>query len=206
MRSSVNDWAEKTPDVKQIPVVSWRRFNRLFSQRSRNGLFTEPGRHAEDYRQTTLSDRLRKLQPGHVAVVDIAQLPDYLQAFVVGDIISSLRDPRAPDSEGNEDELNEERPTFVLFADELNKFAPKHGGSRSLTGHLREISERGRSEGIILFGAEQFRTSVDDPRYGQLRKTHISPDNRSGVTERPEIRNRPQFKRVPFLRQRRASC
>ena len=160
LQSKVAEWAGKTPD-NRIPVVSWRRFGRLFRQRSRNGLFTERGLHASEYRQCSLSDGLRQLQPGHVTVIDIAKLPDYLQAFVVGDVISALRDPRPPET--NEEEgTNVDRRTVILFADELNKVAPKHGGPRSLTGHLREISERGRSEGIILFGAEQFRTSVED--------------------------------------------
>ena len=149
MRSNVADWANTTPDKSRIPVVSWRRFYRLFGQRTHNAMFTELGRHAANYRQARLSDSLRRLQPGDVAVVDIAQLPDYLQAFVVGDVISALRDPRSPEPDDDEEGAPTDRGTVVLFADELNKFAPKHGGARSLTGHLREISERGRSEGII---------------------------------------------------------
>ena len=135
-------------------------------------MFTEPARQAAEYRQVPLSDSLSSLQPGHVAVVDIAQLPDYLQSFVVGDVISALRDPWVPGGDENGGDTSAPRRTIVLFADELNKFAPKHGGARSLTGHLREISERGRSEGIILFGAEQFRTSVDDRVTGNSG-THV---------------------------------
>ena len=48
-----------TPDKSRIPVVSWRRFFRLFGQRTRNGMFTEPARQAADYRQVSLSDSLR---------------------------------------------------------------------------------------------------------------------------------------------------
>ena len=200
LRSSIAEWANTTPDKSRIPVVSWRRFYRLFGQRSRNGMFTEPGRHAADYRQVSLSDGLRRLQPGHVAVVDIAQLPDYLQAFVVGDVISALRDPRSPDADDEEEGRSADRRTVVLFADELNKFAPKHGGARSLTGHLREISERGRSEGIILFGAEQFRTSVDDRVTGNSG-THVFGRTTAVESQRDsEIRLRPQSRRVPFLR------
>ena len=89
---------------------------------------------------------------------------------------------------------------MVLFADELNKFAPKHGGARSLTGHLREISERGRSEGIILFGAEQFRTSVDDRVTGNSG-THVFGRTTAVESQKDsEIRLRPQSRRVPFLR------
>ncbi len=200
LRSSVADWANTTPDKNRIPVVSWRRFHRLFGQRTRNGMFTELARQAADYRQAPLSDSLRRLQPGHVAVVDIAQLPDYLQAFVVGDVISILRDPLAPDPDDEEEETSSHRRPVVLFADELNKFAPKHGGARSLTGHLREISERGRSEGIILFGAEQFRTSVDDRVTGNSG-THVFGRTTAVESQKDaEIRLRPQSRRVPFLR------
>lgn len=199
LRSNVSEWAASTPDKSRIPVVSWRRFYRLFGQRTHNPMFTELARHAADYRQVCLSDRLRRLQPGDVAVVDIAQLPDYLQAFVVGDVIAALRDPRPADPD-NEDPSDTERGTVVLFADELNKFAPRHGGARSLTGHLREISERGRSEGIILFGAEQFRTSVDDRVTGNSG-THVFGRTTAVESQKdPEIRMRPQSKRVPFLR------
>ena len=199
LRSNVSDWADSTPDKSRIPVVSWRRFYRLFGQRTHNAMFTELARHAADYRQVRLSDHLRRLQPGEVAVVDIAQLPDYLQAFVVGDVIAALRDPRSPDTD-DEDAPDTERGTVVLFADELNKFAPRHGGARSLTGHLREISERGRSEGIILFGAEQFRTSVDDRVTGNSG-THVFGRTTAVESQKDqEIRMRPQSKRVPFLR------
>ncbi len=198
LRSKVDEWAQATPD-KQIPVQSWRRFSRLFSQRTRNGMFTETARQADEYRQNFLSNGLRLLQPGQVAVVDIAQLPDYLQAFVVGDVISALRDPRPLDMDDDEGASTDHR-TVVLFADELNKFAPKHGGARSLTVHLREISERGRSEGIILFGAEQFRTSVDERVTGNSG-THIFGRTTAVESQKdPEIKLRPQSKRVPFLR------
>ena len=201
LRSKVASWARETPDKSRIPVVSWRRFFRLFGQRTRNGIFTELARRAEDYRQVSLSDSLCRLQPGQVAVVDIAKLPDYLQAFVVGDVISALREPTPSDLDDNEEQgTSAAARTAVLFADELNKFAPKHGGARSLTGHLREISERGRSEGIILFGAEQFRTSVDDRVTGNSG-THVFGRTTAVESQKDsEIRLRPQSRRVPFLR------
>ncbi len=199
LRNRVTEWSKNTPDVKRIPVVSWRRFYRLFKQRTQNGIFTEPSRLNEDNRQCSLSESLRNIQSGHVAVVDIAQLPDYLQAFVVGDVISSLRDPNPADQDDvDETELNYD--TVILFADELNKFAPKHGTARSLTRHLREVSERGRSEGIILFGAEQFRTSVDDRVTGNSGTQVFGRTTAVESQKDPEVKSRPQSNRVPFLR------
>ena len=197
-RESVANWASQTPDNK-IQVVSWRRFRRLFSQRSSNEIFTELGRAAEENRQVSLMDRLHTLRPGDVAVVDIAQLPDYVQSFVIGDVISALRDPSPIDSEDITEVHNSDRPPIVLFADELNKFAPKRGGARSLTRHLREISERGRSEGIVLFGAEQFRTSVDDRVTGNSGTLVFGRTTAVETQRDPEIKSRPQSRRVPFL-------
>ncbi|VFN04080.1 MAG: hypothetical protein BECKG1743D_GA0114223_107565 [Candidatus Kentron sp. G] len=50
----------------------------------------------------------------------------------------------------------------VVFADELNKYAPSSSGGRdrTLTRWLLEVTERGRSLGVILFGAEQFRSDI----------------------------------------------
>jgi len=198
MHRNVADWARSTPDKARIPVVSWRRFNRLFRQRTRNGMFTELANRSQEYKQIRLADHLRALEPGHVAVVDIAKLPDYLQAFVVGDVIAALRDPRSSD---DADEVTPtERGTVVLFADELNKFAPRHGRARSLTTHLREISERGRSEGIILFGAEQFRTSVDERVTGNSGTQVFGRTTAVESKRDSEISARPQSSRVPFLR------
>ncbi len=199
LNHEIKEWARETPD-KKIPVVSWRRFARLFRQRTRNRVFTERSRFADKYCQVNLADRLKQLKPGHVAVVDIAQLPDYLQSFVVADIISALREARTGEVNEDEPDAVADGRTFVLFADELNKFAPRQSGKRSLVRYLREVSERGRSEGLILFGAEQFRTSVDERVTGNS-STHVF--GRTTAVEAgkdPEIRARPQSKRVPFLR------
>ena len=105
-----------------------------------------------------------------------------------------------------EDETPDRHPgTVILFADELNKFAPKRGGSAgtlSITSHLREISERGRSEGIILFGAEQFRTGVDDRVTGNSSTQVFGRTTAVEAGKDPEIKGLPgrQTQRVPFLR------
>ena len=193
LRNRVREWTVQTPD-KRIQVGSWRRFGRLFRQRTQNGVFTEGGEET----QVLISDALAELEPGHVAVIDIAELPDYLQAFIVGDVISTLRDPSANGEEDASPVVS--KGTVVLFADELNKFAPKQSDKRSLTRHLREISERGRSEGIILFGAEQFRTSVDERVTGNSSTQVFGRTTAVEAQKDQEIRSRPQSKRVPFLR------
>ena len=204
-RRQIQEWAGRTPD-KKIPVVSWRRFSRLFGQRTKNPIFVEKSIDAQRKRQVLLSEILNHLEPGHVVVIDIAQLPDYLQSFVVGDVIKLVR--RAKIARGtvdNEVDNGTGLPvleTVILFADELNKFAPRHGQARSITRHLREISERGRSEGIILFGAEQFRTGVDNQVTGNSSTQVFGRTTAVEATRDPEIKGLPgsQAKRVPFLR------
>ncbi|MCY3969028.1 MAG: hypothetical protein OXG74_03775 [Acidobacteria bacterium] len=202
-REQIREWADTTPD-KKIPVVSWRRFSRLFGQRTRNSFFTEESVRATQRRQAPLRRMLDHLEPGAAVVVDIAQLPDYLQSFVVGDVIDLIRRAKLGD-DLDDDADRIDRPslgTVVLFADELNKFAPRQGQARSITRHLREISERGRSEGIILFGAEQFRTGVDRQVTGNS-STHVFGRTTAVEAARDEeIKGLPggQTKRVPFLR------
>ena len=205
-RHEVQSWIERTPS-KTIPVVSWRRFSRLFSQRTKNPVFTEEGINAANISQVLLAEEmLRHLHPGQVVVIDIAQLPDYLQSFVVGDVIDILRGAKTEGSPADsEDATNEsERAlgTIVLFADELNKFAPKQGRARSITRHLREVSERGRSEGIVLFGAEQFRTGVDSQVTGNSGTQVFGRTTAVEANRDPEIKGLPgnQTSRVRFLR------
>ena len=170
-RERVREWAGTTP-VKEIPVVSWRRFSRLTNQRIKNALFAQKVNDADKLFQVPLWRFHRCLKPGHVVVIDIARLPDYLQSYVVGDIIATLLDSDFDTSiedesdndilNGGESDIAKKAKKVVLFADELNKYAPKIGKARTLTASLREVSERGRSLGLVLFGAEQFRTSVDE--------------------------------------------
>ena len=204
-RRQIRDWADKAPDSK-IPVVSWRRFSRLFGQRTKNPLFSEKSVEADRKRQVALSEILNYLEPGHVVVIDIAQLPDYLQSFVVGDVIDLIRRAKI-NTGGSEDDQEEGNgllslETIILFADELNKFAPRQGQARSITHHLREISERGRSEGIILFGAEQFRTGVDNQVTGNSGTQVFGRTTAVEATRDQEIKGLPgnQNRRVPFLR------
>lgn len=145
------------------------------------------------------------LQPGQVVVIDIAQLPDYLQSFVVGDVIDLVRRAKVGDLPFDDEERESIAPdpeTIILFADELNKFAPKRGQTRSITRHLREISERGRSEGIILFGAEQFRTGVDEQVTGNSSTQVFGRTTAVEAAKDPEIKGLPgsQTRRIPFLR------
>ena len=49
---------------------------------------------------------------------------------------------------------------MVVFVDELNQYAPADGPDTYVRKMLLDISERGRYLGLVLFGAEQFRSQV----------------------------------------------
>ena len=204
-RENLKKWSASTPDSK-ILVGSWRRFARLIGQRTRNPIFTELTTECKEKRQVPLKRILEHLSPGRVVVIDIAQLPDYLQSFVVGDVIELIRHAKMGTLQNDDDsELDDEKvsmiQTVVLFADELNKFAPHHHAERSITRHLREVSERGRSEGIILFGAEQFRTGVNKQVTGNSSTQVFGRTTAVEASRDTEINSQTaNKKRVPFLR------
>jgi len=87
-----------------------------------------------------------------VYVVDIANVDPLGQDLVFARIVSRLR-------EGLERrELGVD--AVVVFVDELNKYAPADGPESYVKKMLLDISERGRYLGLVLFGAEQFRSQV----------------------------------------------
>jgi len=147
---------------KEIAVQSWRKFTRLMRSRTINDIFTEKAVvHPEKKRHKQIKEKLMELQPGEVLVIDIEPLPSYLQSFIVGDVVRTLYGMK----QGEYEEYDQESNTckIIVFADELNKYAPKGSTTgQALTGNLLEITERGRSLGVLLFGAEQFRSGVHE--------------------------------------------
>lgn len=144
---------------KEISVQSWRKFSRLLRSRTGHDIFAEPYFDKVSRRQKLIVEAITDLRPGTVMVVDIAPLPDYLQCLVFGDVIRTVFDAKLDLYDSiKRDELG----SVVIFADELNKYAPVSSGGRdrTLTRWLLEITERGRSLGVVLFGAEQFRSGI----------------------------------------------
>jgi DNA helicase HerA-like ATPase len=100
-----------------------------------------------------LRDRRRiSLSDAKVTVVDIHNLHDRAQRFVVGVTIRRAFE---------EKELRgARRPLLFLVLDELNKYAPREGTS-PIKEILLDVAERGRSLGVILIGAEQTASEVE---------------------------------------------
>lgn len=94
-----------------------------------------------------------ELSNGSIYVIDIQMLNDRGQRLVFGRSIATLSQML----EAEEYELD----AIIVFVDELNKFAPSGNVRSPLKASLIDITARGRSLGMVLFGAEQFSSSVD---------------------------------------------
>jgi DNA helicase HerA-like ATPase len=87
-----------------------------------------------------------------VYVVDIARTEEDAQDLVFARVVSQLREHL------EKRELGVDH--VVVFVDELNKYAPADGPDTYVRKMLLDISERGRYLGLVLFGAQQFRSQV----------------------------------------------
>lgn len=143
---------------KEISVLSWRKFYRLFNksfQKCRQ-MFTEQLGDKNKY--VRLRDKIKEINKNDVMVIDIAKLDEESQGFVFGDVMRAVYDLKLGSSERPDNEIPDK---IVIFIDELNKYAsndvPK---SSPILRQLLDITERGRSLGIVLFGAEQFVSDI----------------------------------------------
>ena len=87
-----------------------------------------------------------------VSVIDLHNLPERAQRFVVG---VALRGEFA-----RKENAGTARPLLFVVLDELNKYAPREGGS-PIKEILLDVAERGRSLGVILIGAQQTASEVE---------------------------------------------
>lgn len=142
---------------KEISVMSWRKFYRLFNksfQKCRQ-MFTEKlGGNS-----VRLRDEIAQIKKNDVMVVDVAKMDEESQGFVFGDVMRAVYNLKLGDTQNRSDEDIPDR--IIIFIDELNKYAsndvPK---SSPILRQLLDITERGRSLGIVLFGAEQFVSDI----------------------------------------------
>ena len=163
----LDDWSDFLEIVKEncqsgkkndeISVGSWRKFNRII----RNSIYNNPmfGRVVDDNEQIRLEDALKHIKKNEVHVIDIAKLNEDMQGFVFGDAIRTIYDLQL--GQYSEDDGVNPPKKVVVFIDELNKYASQDTPKSSPILHqVLDIAERGRSLGIILFSAEQFRSAI----------------------------------------------
>ena len=104
------------------------------------GRVAEPDRHRIDWKKK------------QVTVVDIHNLHDRAKRFVVGVVLRRMFEDK--------ERTGTARPLVFIVLDELNKYAPRDGWS-PIKEVLLDISERGRSLGVVLIGAQQTASEVE---------------------------------------------
>jgi len=142
----------------EISVLSWRKFKRIVNKAIKNDdMFGQRVRTEQS--ECRLADELKHIKKNEVHVIDIAKLPEDKQAFVFGDAVKTIYNLKLGEYD-NEDGIN--APSrIVIFIDELNKYASSDVPKNSpILRQILDVTERGRSLGVILFGAEQFRSAI----------------------------------------------
>ena len=177
-----------------ILMQSWQRFKRLINNSINDDVFVNSRSMASDQHQVYLSDEVLNINGGEMMVVDIAGLTEQLQCLVFGDIIRSVYSLKHGDYD--QDDRSSKMPVpkrIIIFVDELNKYAPSTSSKNSpLLANLLDITERGRSEGVVLFSAEQFRSAIHERIKGNCGT------NVYGRTNAIEV-SRPDYKFVPTV-------
>ena len=177
-----------------ILIQSWQRFRRLINNSINDDIFVNAISSAKEQHQVYLSDQVLNINGGEMMVVDIAGLTEQLQCLVFGDIIRSVYSLKHGDFD--QDDRSSQKPVpkrVIIFVDELNKYAPSTSSKNSpLLANLLDITERGRSEGVVLFSAEQFRSAIHERIKGNCGT------NVYGRTNAIEV-SRPDYKFVPTV-------
>lgn len=166
---------------KEIPVASWRKFYRIINKSiTDNKIFARDIREKDG--ETRIGDALKYIKKNEVHVIDIAKLSEDKQAYVFGDAIRTVYDLQLGQYAGEEGVDPPSR--IVIFIDELNKYASKETPKNSpILRQVLDVAERGRSLGIVLFAAEQFRSAIHDRVTGNCSTHAYGRTNSIEVTK-----------------------
>ncbi|WP_238009814.1 ATP-binding protein [Dactylosporangium sp. AC04546] len=96
--------------------------------------------------------QINTAESAQVTVVDLHNLPDRAQRFVVGVTLRTEFERK--------EKAGTAKPLLFVVLDELNKYAPREGTS-PIKEVLLDIAERGRSLGVVLVGAQQTASEVE---------------------------------------------
>lgn len=191
--NQVGDWQEFLKAVKEkcstetygkdkeIPVTSWRKFYRIINKSiSDNKIFAREA--IEEDGETRIGDALKYIKKNEVHVIDIAKLSEDKQAYVFGDAIRTIYNLQLGQYSGEEWVNPPSR--IVIFIDELNKYASKETPKNSpILKQVLDVAERGRSLGVVLFAAEQFRSAIHDRVTGNCSTHAYGRTNSIEVTK-----------------------
>lgn len=166
---------------KEIPIASWRKFYRIVNKGlTDNKIFANSVVESKD--EVRLGDALKYIKKNEVHVIDIAKLSEDKQAFVFGDAVRTIYDLQL----GQFDDDNDVKPPsrIIIFIDELNKYASKEVPKNSpILRQILDVAERGRSLGVVLFSAEQFRSAIHDRVTGNCSTHAYGRTNTIEVTK-----------------------
>ena len=166
---------------KEIPVASWRKFYRIINKSiTDNKMFSRDIRESDN--ETRIGDALKYIKKNEVHVIDIAKLSEDKQSYVFGDAIRTIYDLQLGQYSGEEGVNPPSR--IVIFIDELNKYASKDTPKNSpILRQVLDVAERGRSLGVVLFAAEQFRSAIHDRVTGNCSTHAYGRTNSIEVTK-----------------------
>lgn len=172
---------------KEISVMSWRKFKRIIRKAiEKNDMFlSEISNQKND---TRLEDEIKNIKRNDVFVVDIAQQDENMQAFVFGTVMEAVQKLKLGDFDEEMDEKQRANvpDRIVIFVDELNKYASTETPKNSpILRRLLEIAERGRSLGIVLFSAEQFKSAIHSRITGNCSTHAYGRTNAIEVAAKP---------------------
>jgi hypothetical protein len=150
--------AGSTKTDKEIAIASWRKFKRIINKSIKNPVFAN--RVAYEKQETRIQDAIININKNDICVIDIAKLDETMQGFVFGDVIRNVINLKLGQPQRDEESIPRK---IIIFIDELNKYASSDVPKNSpILQQLIDIAERGRSLGIILFSAEQFRSVINE--------------------------------------------
>lgn len=144
---------------KEIAKVSWQKFSRIIRKSiNNNALFSDININKNEVR---IADTVADIKQNDIYVIDIAKLNSDMQAFVFGNTVREIYNLQLGEKDQDEDSAPPSK--IIVFIDELNKFASGEVPKNSpILKQILDIAERGRSLGVILFGAEQFKSAIHD--------------------------------------------
>jgi len=164
---------QKFGDHYVATIGKFRRLLRRMVKTMHSGIFVDTRSRSEKL----LSEEIEKIKGGHIYVIDIAQIKEYEQQLVFGDLLKTIYSLKTETPEGRDTDIPEK---VIFFVDELNKYAPAGARISTLTEQVLEIAERGRSLGVILVSAQQFMSAVHQRVTGNCATKIIG---RSGSAE-----------------------
>lgn len=186
LKAEVNRKKQQKNSHSDILTVSWRKFSRILNKYVvDDGIFND----TEESDKKDLTNTIYNvLKGGDVMVLDIAKLDDNTQNFVFSSVVKDIYDMKFGGERTSDVRIPDK---VIIFVDELNKFASRELPKNSpILKNLLDVTERGRSQGVILFAAEQFRSAIFDRVKGNCST------NAYGRTNSVEI-SKPDYQYIP---------